>query len=97
MSACKDFEYEDLSKQRAFFATVDQSHIKHITYEVQYDFFKEIEESEIEMLRKELAKVSASGHAVRRGLYATLNEQRKKIDELEERLTHIERGFCYGK
>lgn len=94
MSACKDFEFEDLSKQRAFFATVDQSQIKHINYEVQYDFFKEIQESEIEMLRKELAKVSASAHAVRRGTYAMINEQRKKIDDLENRLAIIERNIC---
>ena len=96
MSACKNYEIEDLSLQKRFFATVDPSHIKHIKHEVQYDFWKEIEESEVEMLRKELAKVSASGHAVRRGTYALINEQRKKIDELTERLSHIERGLCYG-
>jgi len=94
MSACK---VESLNLQRAFFATVDQSLIKHIKHEVQYDFWKEPVDSEVEMLRKELAKVSASGHAVRRGTYALINEQRKKIDELTERLTYIERGLCYGK
>jgi hypothetical protein len=94
MSACK---VESLELQRAFFATVDQSHIKHIKHEVQYDFWLESKQSEVEMLRKELAKVSASGHAVRRGTYAMINEQRKKIEELENRLIHIERGLCYGK
>lgn len=102
MSACKNYEVEDLSFQKRFFATVDQSLIKHIKHEVQYDFWKEIEESEVEMLRKELAKVSASGHAVRRGTFALINEQRNMINEqknviedLKNRLSIIERHICH--
>ena len=88
---------EDYTLQKHFFSTLDQSKIQKLHHEVQYDFFLEPEESEIEMLRKDLAIVKASGHAVRRGTYAMINEQKKQIAELEERLKHIERGLCYGK
>lgn len=92
MTVCEDYTF-----QKQFFAAVDQSKIQKLHHEVQYDFFLEPEESEIEMLRKDLAIVKASGHAVRRGTYAMINEQKKQITELEERLKHIERGLCYGK
>lgn len=92
MTACETYEI-----QENFFKTVDQSLIKRVPHDLQYDFFLTEGESEVEMLRKELAVVRASGHAVRRGTYAMINQQRKQIDELEERLKIIERNICNGK
>lgn len=92
MTACEDY-----TLQKGFFATVDQSKIQKLHHEVQYDFFLEPQESEIEMMRKDIATVKASGHAVRRGTYAMINEQKKQITELEERLKILERNICHGK
>lgn len=96
MSACQDI---DLSKQIAYFKTLDPKIVKvdKSFSHLQYDFFLTEAESELEMLQKKVAKIEFSAHAVRRGTYALINEQRKRIEELESRLQHIERGICYGK
>jgi Tfp pilus assembly protein PilO len=78
-----------------FLKSVDQNLVKSFHHEVQYDFFLEPEQSEVEMLRKELSKVAASGHSVRKGTYAMINEQRKRIEDLEERLAILERHICH--
>lgn len=77
----------------------DPKHIVEVVKfeELQLDFWISERETEHEMMKRRLLKVEASGHAVRRGTYAMINEQRKRIEELEARLSHIERGLCYGK
>lgn len=93
MSACPD-----LPKKIEYFKTFDPKIVKKVKKEdFQYDFFQTIEETEMEMLQKKVAKIDYSCNAVRRGTYAMINEQRKRIEELESRLNHIERGICYGK
>lgn len=93
MSACPD-----LPKKIAYFQTFDPKIVKKVKKEdFQYDLFQTIEETEMEILQKKVDKINYSCHAVRRGTYALINEQRKLIEEMMSRLEHIERGLCYGK
>ncbi|MHB1059980.1 MAG: hypothetical protein ACYC0F_19125 [Rhodanobacter sp.] len=62
--------------------------------QIQLDFFRSSEESELIALRDELRKTKESLDKVRKGTYARLNEQGKKVCDLEVRMNIIERGIC---
>jgi hypothetical protein len=64
---------------------------------IQYDFFKSREESELECLKKEFAKVKESAEKVRKKLFAENSALKKKILEHDERIEVMERGLCRGK
>lgn len=61
---------------------------------VQLDFW---EETEISILKAKVEKVEDSSNKVRKSLFAKNGELTKKINELEERLTLLERNICHGK
>ena len=61
---------------------------------VQLQFLKTKEQCEIEHLFGEITKIGASATAVRKGMYARLNEIKKRQDELDERLKVIEENLC---
>lgn len=69
------------------------------TAEIQYDFWTP-KPSEMELVKadlmSEIEKISKSGHAVRRGTYASISEIRKENRELKERLDILERFICRG-
>lgn len=62
---------------------------------VQYDLFTP-KPTEIEILRMEFESLNVSHHKVRRGTYCELNKEKKRINELEERLSILERYICKG-
>jgi len=57
----------------------------------QLDFF---EESETSILKARMEKCEESANKVRKSLFAKNGELTKKINELEERLTILERNIC---
>jgi dynactin complex subunit len=59
----------------------------------QLDFF---EESETSILKARMEKCEESASKVRKSLFAKNGELKKKIDELEERLTILERNICHS-
>lgn len=63
---------------------------------IQLDFFKTDEELIIEDIQNRVEAIKISSDKVRRGTYARLNEQGKKVLELEERLCIIEKYICKG-
>lgn len=64
---------------------------------LQLDFFKTVEECEVDDLRKQLDETHRSLTAVRRGTYARLNEISKENVELKARLVILERHICTGE
>jgi len=84
------------SIQEKFFNSVEPSLVKTIRHEVQYDFFLTPQESETEMLIREIDGIKYSTSKVRRALFARNGELQRKMLELEERLAVIERGICRG-
>jgi len=93
--------------QENFLKTVDQSKIKVVKHELQYDFFLSEEESEVERLVRIVDEIRLSSNKVRKKLFAeqgairkTLLEKNSSLEarvlELEERLQHIEKGICNG-
>jgi len=63
-------------------------------YAIQLDLFKSSEECEIDALRREMASVKLSSEKVRKALFARNGELVKRVLELEDRLSVIERGLC---
>jgi|GEM_PF-1152650 len=82
--------------QEKFFNSLEPSLVKTIKHEVQYDFFLTPQESETEMLIREVDGIKYSTSKVRRALFARNGELQRKMLELEERLAVIERGLCRG-
>jgi len=82
--------------QEKFFNSVDPSLVKIIRHEVQYDFFQTKEESETEMLVREMDGVKVSVTKIRKALFARNGDLQRKMLELEERLNIVERGICRG-
>lgn len=64
---------------------------------IQLDFFKNEEECELENLRKVVAECKSSNERVRKKLFAENGKHVKEINELKERLTHLERFVCHLK
>ena len=62
--------------------------------QVQLQFFKTKEQCEIEHLFGEINKIGTSANSVRKGMYARLNDIKKRQDELDERLKIIEGNIC---
>ena len=93
MSACETWMQE---VQQRFFATVDPKDIKTVKHDVQYDFWLTKEESETEMLVREMDGVKVSVTKIRKALFSRNGQLQKKMLELEERLAIIERGICRG-
>jgi hypothetical protein len=60
---------------------------------IQLDFFKE---TEMSILEARMDKCEKSSNNVRKSLFAKNSELTKKINELEERLSIIERNICHG-
>ena len=63
---------------------------------VQYNIFETREESEERALLEHVKKLEDSLGKVRRGTYARIGDQNKRILELESRLEILERNICYG-
>lgn len=83
--------------QENFFKTVNPDDIKVIKYDLQLDFFKTLEESEIERLVRIVDEVKTSTTKVRKGTYAEIGALKKRVLELEERLEILERNICLKK
>jgi hypothetical protein len=60
---------------------------------VQLDFF---EETDLSIVKARMDKVEDSANKVRKSLFAKNGELTKKINELEERLSLLERNICHG-
>lgn len=58
---------------------------------IQLDF---LQNSETDMLKRELKDVHDMADKVRKGLFARHNELAKLFIDLDERLTYIERFIC---
>lgn len=63
----------------------------------QLDFWLTPEESEIRSLKEEIKAVKTSCDKVRKKLFAENGKLVKKTDELESRLSIIERNICHTK
>jgi hypothetical protein len=63
---------------------------------IQYDLFQSPEESEMAALRKEVSALKISMDKQRKALFARNGELVKRMLELEDRLSVIERGLCIG-
>lgn len=79
-----------------YFKNIDESKIKLIKHELQYDFFLSEEESEVERLIKQMTALKFSTERVRKALFARNNELDKQVTELQERLALLERFICRG-
>lgn len=77
-----------------FFSTLHPKVIKSTFHEVQYDFFLDRKESDIECLRREFSETRDSTNRVRKKLFAENSSLKKRVLDLESRLEHIERGLC---
>jgi hypothetical protein len=62
--------------------------------EVQFDIFKDREETAFEQLEKIVLEVRTSNDKVRRGIYGKHSELHKKVCEIDERLKIIENNIC---
>ncbi len=60
---------------------------------IQLDFFKE---TEISILETRMDKCEKTSNNVRKSLFAKNGELTKRLTELEERLSILERNICYG-
>lgn len=91
--------------QENFLKTVDQSKIKVVKYELQLDFFKSLNESEVERLVRIVDEIKASTTKVRKKLFAEQGALKKRMLEensnlraevlnLQERLALLERHIC---
>ena len=90
-------ELNDYALQKRYFASLDQSTIKVVKHELQLDFFRTESEIEVDRLIRMTEEIRDSTGKVRRALFARNSELQKRVLELEERLSHIEKGLCYGK
>lgn len=61
---------------------------------VQLDLFKTPEQCELETLQKAYRDLKTSTDKVRRGMYARLGELVKANDELQQRLSVLEKHIC---
>jgi hypothetical protein len=61
----------------------------------QYDIF-EAKPDKIDLVECKVDSACKTLDKVRRGTYASINEARKRIVELESRLEILERNICHG-
>ena len=80
-----------------FFKTVNPDDVKIIKYDLQLDFFKTLEESEIERLVRIVDEIKTSTNRVRKKLFAENGSLKMRVLNLEERLEILERNICLGK
>jgi hypothetical protein len=62
----------------------------------QLEFFTE-QKSEVEYLRENVKDYKESNDKVRKSMFASYGELKKKYIELHERMQIIERNICLGK
>jgi len=62
----------------------------------QLDLFKEKEESKLNAVEEFIEELRESHHRVRKGTYASINEQKAQIKLILERLEILERNICHG-
>ena len=79
-----------------YFKNVDQSQIKLVKHELQYDFFMSESETEVERLIRMTEEIKASTSKVRKKLFANDGDKEKRISDLENRLAILERNICHG-
>lgn len=60
----------------------------------QLDLFKDDEDCRIETIERDLIATTKSLNNVRKGTYASINELKKIVLELNERIKIIERNLC---
>ncbi len=63
---------------------------------IQFDIF-EPKPTEIDFLRADLKLAVESSHKVRKGTYASINELKKRVVDLESKVEVMERYICSGK
>lgn len=61
---------------------------------IQYDFFRTEEEIEREEMMKRIQEIKDSTDKVRRGLFSRHGELFKKLNDVDERLSIIEKNIC---
>jgi hypothetical protein len=86
----------DNTHAEAFFATLDPKIITRRKHELQFDFFLSEKESEIDRLIRMTEEIKDSTGKVRRKLFSENSQLKKRVLELEERLSIIEKGLCHG-
>lgn len=67
---------------------------KLIDFPVQYDFFESKEETERKALAAFIKQLGDKLERQRKSQFAKIGENRKRIDDLEERLAILERNIC---
>lgn len=63
---------------------------------IQLEFWKTQEECEMSALRKEVSELKTSQDKQRKSLFAKNGELTKQVNELNERLSILERNICNG-
>ncbi len=62
----------------------------------QLDFWRGEEDCKFDALKARFEKVEASTEKVRKGMFARLGEQGKRLVDLENRMVILERNICRG-
>ena len=62
----------------------------------QLDFWRGDEECKFDALQARIDKVEGSTEKVRKGMFARLGEQGKRLLDLESRMLILERNICRG-
>jgi hypothetical protein len=88
---------QDLTQQQAFFDKLDPKIITIRKHELQYDFFLDENETEVDRLIRMTEEIKTSTSAVRRKLFADQAPLKKKMLDLEQRLQILESAICKGE
>lgn len=62
--------------------------------EIQYDLFKPREGCRVDAIESKLNKIEQSYEKVRKGQFAKIGSQNKRIDDIESRLAILEKYIC---
>ena len=79
-----------------FFKTIDQSQIKLIKHELQFDFWHSINETEVERLIRMTEEIKLSTNKVRKGTYAEIGSLKKEVAELKATVEILVRHICHS-
>jgi hypothetical protein len=79
-----------------FFKTIDQSQIKLVKHELQFDFWQSINETEVERLIRMTEEIKLSTNKVRKGTYAEICFLKKEVAELKATVEILVRHICHN-
>lgn len=79
-----------------YFKNIDQSQIKLVKHELQYDFFMSESETEIERLIRMTEEIKLSTNKVRKGTYAEIGSLKKEVAELKAAVEILVRHICHN-